>query len=175
MSVDQDNADQASAVVPSARPRPDRRPDQRPDPSATPRATPRPVARWCGLGAAALLLADAAFQTGLAAGAPWGAAAWGGQHTHLPAGMRAASAVSVLVLAALASAVLRFGGWRVPVAPPAGWLRATVWAVTGFAVLNTLANLASRSATEREIMAPATVVLAVLCGTLARVGARPGR
>lgn len=159
MPVTQDNARQANATTLSARPRP----------------TSRPLARLCGLGAAALLLADAGFQIGLAAGAPWGAAAWGGQHVHLPAGLRAASAVSVLVLVALATAVLRFAGWRTPVGPPAGWLRPVVWAVTGFAVLNTLANLASRSAAERTIMAPATVALALLGGTLALVGARPGR
>lgn len=133
---------------------------------------PRLTARLCALGAAALLLADAVFQVGLAAGAPWGAAAWGGQHVHLPAGLRAASAVSVVVLVALATAVLRYGGWRTPVAPPVGWLRPTVFAVTAFAFLNTLANLASRSSTERTIMAPATVALALLCGTLVVVGPR---
>lgn len=50
----------------------------------------------------ALFLAAAAFQTALAAGAPWGAAAWGGDHHGtLPVGYRLGSAGSAAVLATL--------------------------------------------------------------------------
>jgi hypothetical protein len=134
----------------------------------------RPLVRFCALGAAALLLADAGFQICLAAGAPWGEAAWGGQRVHLPAGLRVASAISALVLLALAIPVLRLAGRRAT-DTPAGWLRPTMWVVTVFAILNTLGNLASRSAVERTIMSPATVALALMCGVLATVGTRASR
>lgn len=52
---------------------------------------------------AALFGGLAVFQVGLAAGLPWGVAAWGGAHPgHLPTGFRLASAASAVVWAAIA-------------------------------------------------------------------------
>jgi len=57
--------------------------------SRSPRARPLAVVLACGLAVVV------AFQVSLVAGAPWGAAAWGGsQPGQLPAGLRVASAFS---------------------------------------------------------------------------------
>lgn len=45
--------------------------------------------------------------------------------------------------------------------------RTAMRVVTGFLVLNTLANLASRSPAERRVMTPISLTLAVLAGSLA--------
>ena len=54
----------------------------------------------------------AVFELALAAGAPWGHAAWGGAHADLSAAQRAGSAVAVVVWAGAALIVLgRAGLW----------------------------------------------------------------
>jgi hypothetical protein len=101
------------------------------------------------------------FQALLAAGLPWGAAAWGGQHPGvLPAGLRVASAASVVVvyplmiLYVIDSADLADISWL----PGSG--AAAMWVLFGFFVLGTLTNAASKSRIER-IWAPVNLVLAV--------------
>jgi hypothetical protein len=92
----------------------------------------------------------AAFQLLLAAGAPLGHAAWGGEHAHLTAAQRIGSGVSVLVFL-VAIAIIRRGYHR-------GAL-----ALAALMTLSALANVASSSAWERFLLAPAALVLAVLC------------
>jgi hypothetical protein len=54
----------------------------------------------------------AVFEMALAAGVPWGSAAWGGAHAHLSAAQRTGSAVAVVVWAAAALIMLgRAGLW----------------------------------------------------------------
>lgn len=90
------------------------------------------------------------FQIGLALGAPFGRAAWGGQHEGvLPTRLRIASGVSALIIYPLiAVAVLEVSGvadWDV-----VPWSdRGVMWVLTGLFVLGGLANLASRSPRER--------------------------
>ena len=106
--------------------------------------------------AALLLVAIAVFQACLAAGAPWGAYAWGGQHPGvLPTKLRAASGVAVVLYLALVLVPLGAAGW-IGWTPPAFLL----WGLTAFFVLGALANGASRSQAERAIWTPVTVVLA---------------
>lgn len=106
--------------------------------------------------AALLLVAIAVFQARLAAGAPWGEYAWGGQHPGvLPTKFRAASGVAVVLYLALALVPLGAAGW-IGWAPPAFLL----WGLTVFFVVGALANGASRSKAERAIWTPVTVVLA---------------
>lgn len=107
------------------------------------------------------------FQALLAAGLPWGAAAWGGQHPGvLPAGFRVASAVSgavvypLMALYVIDSADLADISWL----PGSG--RAAMWVLFGFFVLGTLMNAASRSRIER-IWAPVNLALAVCCLVIA--------
>jgi hypothetical protein len=109
-----------------------------------------------GRAAGGLLAATAAFQVGLAAGAPWGAAAWGGSHPgQLPTGQRVASAASAALLGTVATVAAAPGLVENPV-------RTRV--LRGAAVylaLGTAANAASRSPVER-VWSPVNAVGAVL-------------
>lgn len=107
--------------------------------------------------AALLILAIAVFQARLAAGAPWGAYAWGGQTVGvLPRRLRIASGVSVVIYAAMLLVPIGAAGW-IGWTPPT-WL---LWALTAFFALGVLANGASRSKAERAVWTPVTAVLAV--------------
>lgn len=102
------------------------------------------------------------FQVLLAAGAPWGAAAWGGQHPGvLPTGYRIASGVAaVAVYPLLALYVIAAAGLA-----DISWLpgpTAAMWVMFGFFALGTLSNAFSRSPIER-IWAPVNLALAVCC------------
>lgn len=99
------------------------------------------------------------FQLLLAAGLPLGRAAWGGSHRVLPVKLRVGSAASVLVLGGAAWAILARAGLVAP-GPTGALVRGATWVYAALFALNTLGNLASRSPTERWIMAPVTVVLA---------------
>ncbi|MCB2223698.1 MAG: hypothetical protein KQH83_05925 [Actinobacteria bacterium] len=116
--------------------------------------------------ATALFGVTAVFQALLAAGRPWGAAAWGGQHPGvLPTGYRVASGIVALVvypvLALYVLATAGVGGLDMP-----GAGAGVMWALFGFFVLGTLTNAFSRSPIER-IWAPVNLALAVCCLVLA--------
>ncbi|TDK25507.1 hypothetical protein E2F48_09650 [Arthrobacter crusticola] len=115
----------------------------------------------------------AAFQASLALGAPFGEAAFGGSNSgQLPPGLRAASAVSMVVWL-LAALMVLARGRSVPA--PAG--RAVRWGVRGFIVLlavGTLLNAASSSPWERFLWAPLALVLLLLCLRLDRHRAADG-
>jgi hypothetical protein len=97
-----------------------------------------------------------AFQVALAAGAPWGAAAWGGANPGvLPDGLRVASACSVLVYAALA---VTAGTDLVPVRAR----RRVLTVAAGVVAVETLMNLASPSGVERAVWTPVAAALTVL-------------
>jgi hypothetical protein len=101
-----------------------------------------------------LLAGLGAFQVSLVAGAPWGAAAWGGQAPGvLPTSLRVASAVSVLAYGGLAAIVVsdRLG-------PTVR--RRVVTGASLLMVLGTVANLVSQSPVER-LWAPVAATLAV--------------
>jgi hypothetical protein len=127
--------------------------------------------RTVGAAAATLLLAIAAFQIALAAGAPLGFMAWGGgQDDVLPAGYRLASAASAVVLVVAALIVLARAGFDTPWPQPAGWLGVACWVIAVFMAFNTFTNLASKSNWERFTFGPATIALVVLSIILARSG-----
>lgn len=110
-----------------------------------------------GRAAAALLGTVGAFQALLAAGAPWGAAAWGGAHRGvLPADLRVSSAVSVAAYAALAVVAAR------PSWPGKPWRRRVLTGAAALLALGTLMNLASPSLPERLIWTPVAASLSVL-------------
>jgi hypothetical protein len=101
------------------------------------------------------------FQVALVAGAPWGAAAWGGQHPgRLPGRLRVASAISAIVLVALAFLVLTAAGLVDTPPPVEPWLLPATWGATGYFVIGGLVNLISRSRVER-LWAPVSVVIAI--------------
>ena len=104
---------------------------------------------------AAALAVVGAFQAALAAGAPWGRAAYGGTRAGtLPANLRAVSAVTGAAYAGGALLVLRGGG--TPLARRRGYTALSVLMGVGV-----LANGASRSPVERALWTPLAAVAAV--------------
>jgi hypothetical protein len=106
-------------------------------------------------------LGIAAFQVTLAAGAPFGRAAWGGAHERLPRNLRVASAVAAAVWVLAALIVLAGAGFEVsPIPDPvADW---ATWVVAGLLLVGAVMNLISRSRLERLIWGPVALVLAGL-------------
>lgn len=115
------------------------------------------VARVVAVGGAAGM---AVIQTGLAAGLPWGRAAWGGGHSGvLPPALRVASAASVGFWAG--AAVVATDG------PRPRLRRIARLGMAGFSAFSVLPNLLSPSAPER-IWGPVAGALALAFGRLAR-------
>lgn len=122
--------------------------------------------------AAVLLVGVAAFQAGLAAGAPWGEMSYGGRAETvdgvLPASHRAMSAVAVVVLSLAAWIVLARAGVVAAGPLSAGFLRGATWFVVAYLVVNTVANLASTHPGERFGLGSVTFVAAIACSVVAR-------
>lgn len=113
------------------------------------------TSRWEQATAAALA-ALGAFQIALAVGAPWGRAAYGGNHPGvLPNHLRVISGVSALGYGTGAVLVLRGSG------SPQARARAFT-ALTAFMGIGVVANGASRSPVERVVWTPVTAVTTVL-------------
>jgi hypothetical protein len=92
------------------------------------------------------------FQVALAAGAPWGAVAWGGANAGvLPVGFRVASGVSALVWAGVAA--VSAGRLLGPVGR-----RRLLLGVAAYSTLGIALNAASPSGVERAVWVPATLV-----------------
>ncbi len=116
------------------------------------------------------LAAVTVFQLCLAAGAPWGAAAWGGADPgQLSAELRIASAFAACfwLLAAL-TALARAGMTASPV--PYAFSRRGTWGLTALLALGAVMNAASQSHWERFGWAPIVFGLAVLSLQLSRSG-----
>lgn len=128
--------------------------------------TDRPVqiaAALAAIGFAGIAL----FQLTLAAGAPWGHAAWGGAHAHLTTSERTGSAIAVVVWLTAALVVLGRAGLR-------GGERGTrlrrwgTWFLAAVSVLAALLNFASQSHWENAIFGPLSILLVILCAIVAR-------
>ncbi|WP_309713949.1 hypothetical protein [Pseudolysinimonas sp.] len=101
-----------------------------------------------------------AFQVALAAGAPWGRAAYGGQTPGvLPARLRISSVVGAVVWTGVALAVARYGGIPVWAPLPDAWLPVAIWVIVGLLAIGVALNTITRSAVERAIWLPVTLVL----------------
>ncbi|WP_460765798.1 hypothetical protein [Mariniluteicoccus flavus] len=109
----------------------------------------------------AMLAALGLFQAALAAGAPWGRAAYGGSHPGvLPANLRATSAVTAVAYIATAALLATDAGPLARITP-----RTQGRVLTGVMVLmavSTIPNAISRSPVERAIWTPFAAVTAVL-------------
>jgi hypothetical protein len=117
--------------------------------------------------AVALLAVVNVFQLGLALGAPWGAAAWGGQHPGvLPRKLRIASGVAAVVVypliiaLVLASAGVIDDGWL----PLDGSL--IMWALAALLGVGAVMNFVSPSPPERRWGAVA-LTIALCCVVIA--------
>jgi hypothetical protein len=121
--------------------------------------------------AIALLALAAAFQVGLAAGAPWGAAAYGGRAVTddgtLPRGYRLGSGVAALVLVGAIWVVLAAAGAVGRGLVSAGLLTVVLWGLAALFGLNTLGNARGRHAVERWGAGTVTALLTVLLALLA--------
>ena len=111
--------------------------------------------------------AIAIFQALLAAGAPLGHAAWGGESAELSTGQRIGSVISVFVWIGGAFVVLgRAGCWER--ASDTRLFRWGTWFFAGVAAISALVNFASQSRWENVIWGPIALILAVLCVIVAR-------
>jgi hypothetical protein len=117
----------------------------------------------------------ALFQVALAAGVPWGHAAWGGAHAELSTAQRIGSAAAIVVWSAAALVVLgRAGFWGARSRRLATVFRLGTWLLAAVSALAAVLNFASQSRWENVIFGPLALVLAVLCTVVARSAAREG-
>lgn len=128
------------------------------------------MAAWATV-AAALFTAAALFQLGLALGAPWGAAAYGGRAAgpdgRLPTLYRATSALAAVFLAFGGVVALTQGRIITLSGVADSTLTAITWVLAVVMALNTVANLTSTSHLERFGMGSATAALTLCCLVLA--------
>ncbi len=100
------------------------------------------------------------FQILLICGAPLGQFAWGGRNKKLPLKLRIGSAISILIYSALAL----FAVSKVPVWPAitnSSVLTVGLWVIVAYLVLGVVLNAFSRSKSERYLMTPVALLLAV--------------
>lgn len=117
---------------------------------------------FAALAACTILAGLTVFQVALAAGAPLGRYAWGGQHDGvLPSRLRLGSLLSVLVYVLVGLVLL----WRAELLAPGpaeGVVRVSAWVVAGYFLLGTAMNALSRSPAERRVMTPTAAALSAL-------------
>jgi hypothetical protein len=137
--------------------------------TATATAAPRSsTARRAAALAAAGFGALAVFQAALAAGAPWGHAAWGGETANLPAAQQVGSGAAALVYAAATVIVLTRAGIIWPSYSGAALPRFGTWFLAVALALGALPNFASQSGWENAVFGPVALLLAALCTLVAR-------
>jgi hypothetical protein len=124
-----------------------------------------------GVAAACLIGVVVVFQLALAAGAPWGAAAYGGRAAQddgrLPTRYRVASAGTAVVLTG-ALWLLLAASEVISAAPLSeNVVGVGVWVLVGLFALNTVGNLAGRHPVERWGAGGITAVLTILCAWIA--------
>ena len=113
-----------------------------------------------------ILAALAVLQLLLIMGLPLGRFAWGGQHDRLSTRLRVSAGIAIVIYAAMA--VIALGRADVVVVPVAGLaLTISMWVVAAYLCLSVLPNLASKSVSEKRLMAPVSALLAVLAVVIA--------
>lgn len=127
--------------------------------------------RIAGITATVGFVGVAGFQAALALGAPFGRAAWGGADANLPTALRVGSAFAMVFWLFAALVVARRAGLRdSPLS--ATFVKRATWVLFALSLVGAVMNLASRSALERAIWSPVTLVLAALTFLVARAGPR---
>lgn len=117
---------------------------------------------------AGVLLLLGLFQVALAAGAPLGHLAWGGQHRVLSPPLRIGSLVSILLYALMAMVVLSKAA--VVHIIPDGVATIGTWAVSAYCLVGIAMNALSRSKPERIAMVPVATLLFLLSLPVALAG-----
>lgn len=105
-----------------------------------------------------LLAGLAVFQASLAAGAPLGHFAWGGQYRTLPTGLRIGSVVAIGIYAVIAAVALQKAG-LVAWLPGGDWISVAAWVAAAYLATGIPLNAISRSRAERLTMTPIVVLL----------------
>ena len=118
--------------------------------------------------AGALLLGVIAFQVALAAGVPWGRAAYGGGSAELAPAYRIASMVAVVVWTVVGLTVLRLGGFGLWTPIPDRYLSMAGWGIVGVLAISVVMNAITPSRIERAIWLPTTVLLLTCVGAIVR-------
>lgn len=112
-------------------------------------------------------MVSAFFQLSLIFGAPLGYYAWGGQHEVLPLPFRIGSIVSLGIYALFGILILQKAG-LIKLIQNKKFVAVGAWVIFGYSCLGILANAASRSAAERNVMTPVVLVMALLSFVVAR-------
>ncbi|WP_332701620.1 hypothetical protein [Devosia sp.] len=108
-----------------------------------------------------LLAGLAVLQAGLAAGAPLGHFAWGGQYRTLPTGLRIGSLVAIVIYAVIAAIALQKAG-LVAWLPGGDWIGIAAWVAVAYLATGIPLNAISHSRPERLTMTPIVALLFVL-------------
>lgn len=111
--------------------------------------------------AVVLLVALVGFQIALAAGVPWGKAAYGGGSATLQPRFRVASGVAALIWALVAWFFLALAIPDLAGPVPDTWNIVVLWVLVGLFAIATAMNGISRSRIERAIWTPVSAVLLV--------------
>jgi hypothetical protein len=110
--------------------------------------------------AAALFCLVAAFHAALVLGAPWGELTQGGSTTGaLATSGRLVAAISCALLMVMAGAIVGRAGHGPFRLWPGGLRTALAWATTVYSLIAVVLNLITRSAAERALWAPVSLVL----------------
>lgn len=120
---------------------------------------PASVAQVAAIVTAVLLALLVFFQIALAAGAPFGRAAYGGQSAVLRPSLRISSVVAAVLWSVAALVVLRRGGVTGWAPLPDIWLGVTVWVLVALGVVAVIMNAITPSALERAIWLPFSILL----------------
>ncbi len=104
-----------------------------------------------------MILGVIGFQVALILGAPWGRLTQGGQvDGALPPSGRIIAALSIVILAAIAFAILSTDGYR------PNWPRWTAWPAVSVIALSTVLNWITPSTAERKLWGPIMTVMLIL-------------
>ena len=112
-----------------------------------------------------VLMALSVLQILVAAGLPYGALVWGGQHRVLPRLHRMGSACSVLLYALFAAILLSRAG--ILSGGHTAMVGIGIWSLFGYFTLGIVVNGISRSRPERLVMTPTCAILAAASLALA--------
>ncbi|MDJ0333732.1 hypothetical protein QMG83_00690 [Salinibacterium sp. G-O1] len=119
-------------------------------------------------GTLALLAGLMLLQMLLMIGLPLGRYAWGGQHLVLPARLRVAAGLAIILYASFAAVLMSRGGLldggnSAPIIVGA-------WVLFGYAAFSVLPNVVSKSRKERVVQIPVSIALAIGIGIVAAIG-----
>lgn len=113
-----------------------------------------------------VLVGLAIFQGALIIGAPIGKYAWGGAHTVLPTSLKIGSVISIILYLIFIVIVLDkvefLTIFKDPVIADAG-----TWILAAYFYVGVLMNGVSRSRSERNLMTPIALILAIACTIIA--------